>query len=115
MLEVFPRLSDEKSQAWFDIINRTQAFRYLAKTMLGTRLGALLNYLFTQSGSAGSLPVTHQVLAQELGSSRESIGRLFIKMEKKEFIVLMRGKILPGRNEIQLKDACNLLIDGCFF
>ena len=69
---------------------------------LHTRLAALLSNLFEQSAS-GSLSITHQELAQELGSSREVISRLLKKMEKNDFIILKRGEILPGRNKKQLK------------
>lgn len=69
---------------------------------LDTRLGDLLVHLFEQSGW-NALSVTHQVLAQELGSSREVISRLLKKMEKNNYILLKRGEILPGRNKNQLK------------
>ena len=71
---------------------------------LDTRLAALLSNLFEQSDS-GSLSVTHQELAQELGSSREVISRLLKKMEKNDFIILKRGEILPGSNKSELQQV----------
>ena len=71
---------------------------------LETRLTALLSNLFEQSDS-GSLNVTHQELALELGSSREVISRLLKKMEKNGFIILKRGKILSESNKNQLTEA----------
>lgn len=68
---------------------------------LDTRLAALLKHLFEQS-NYDALNITHQDLAQELGSSREVISRLLKKMEKNEFIILKRGEILAGRNKNQL-------------
>jgi len=70
---------------------------------LDTRLVALLKHLFQQS-NFGPLTLTHQALAQELGSSREVISRLLKKMENKGFIVLKRAAILPGRNKNKLID-----------
>lgn len=66
---------------------------------LDTRLNTRLSYLFEQSAS-GSLSLTHQDLAQELGSSREVISRLLKKMENKGLIVLKRGKILQGKAKL---------------
>lgn len=68
---------------------------------LDTRLAALLKHLFEQSGYKG-LSITHQALAQELGSSREVISRLLKKMEKNELIILKRGEILAGSNKNKL-------------
>ncbi|MDT8453053.1 MAG: Crp/Fnr family transcriptional regulator [Gammaproteobacteria bacterium] len=71
---------------------------------LDTRLSTRLNYLFEQSAS-NSLSLTHQALAQELGSSREVISRLLKKMENKGLIILKRGEILQGKNKSALKVA----------
>lgn len=65
---------------------------------LDTRLTALLKHLFEQSGFK-ALNITHQDLAQELGSSREVISRLLKKMEKNRLIILKRGIILAGMNK----------------
>lgn len=77
-------------------------FHDTAFESLETRLGALLMKLFNESSSCG-LSVTHQALAQELGSSREVISRLLKKMEKNNCIVLKRGQIMPGKNNECLK------------
>ena len=71
---------------------------------LKTRLGVLLADLF-EGSVTNVLNVTHQDLAQELGSSREVISRLLKKMEQSEYIVLKRREILPGKYRNQLKDA----------
>jgi CRP/FNR family transcriptional regulator len=68
---------------------------------LDTRLRDLLKCSFEQAGFA-ELNMTHQVLAQELGSSREVISRILKKMERNGFIVLQRGKILIGKNKTWL-------------
>jgi CRP/FNR family transcriptional regulator len=65
---------------------------------LDMRLACLLGRLFERAGTE-TLNVTHQVLAQELGTSREVISRLLKKLEQQECIVLKRGQILLGDNK----------------
>ena len=65
---------------------------------LDMRLACLLGRLFERAGSE-SLNVTHQELAQELGTSREVISRLLKKLEREKCIVLKRGQILVGDNK----------------
>lgn len=65
---------------------------------LDMRLACLLGRLFERAGTE-ELNVTHQVLAQELGTSREVISRLLKKLEQQECIVLKRGQILLGNNK----------------
>jgi CRP/FNR family transcriptional regulator len=65
---------------------------------LDMRLACLLGRLFERSGSE-ALNVTHQELAQELGTSREVVSRLLKKLEQQECIVLKRGQILIGDNK----------------
>src|SRR5690606_16302547 len=57
----------------------------------------LEEYLFSKSRAlqTDSLPITHQEIATELGTSREVISRLLKQMEKD-------GKIHLGRNKIDL-------------
>ena len=61
------------------------------------RLACLLGRLFERAGSE-ALDITHQELALELGTSREVISRLLKKLERKECIILSRGKIKIGEN-----------------
>lgn len=58
----------------------------------------ILNWLRKKSGIANSkdLAVTHQQVADELGTSREVVSRLLKQLEKEDKIVL-------GRNKISLK------------
>ncbi len=57
----------------------------------------LEEYLFSKSRAlqTNSLSITHQEIANELGTSREVISRLLKQMEKS-------GKIILGRNKIDL-------------
>ncbi|HHO58596.1 MAG TPA: helix-turn-helix domain-containing protein, partial [Thiotrichales bacterium] len=64
---------------------------------LDMRLACLLGRLFERAGT-DSLEITHQELAQELGTTREVVSRLLKKLERQECIVLQRGKILVGEN-----------------
>ena len=41
----------------------------------------------------GSVPVTHQDLAFELGSAREVVGRLLKELERRGWVALARGRI----------------------
>lgn len=58
----------------------------------------ILNWLKKKSALAGSneLQVTHQQIADELGTSREVVSRLLKQLEKEQFLSL-------GRNKITLK------------
>ena len=47
----------------------------------------------TQIYQSGQISITHQQLAEELGTTREVISRLLKQMEKKEMIRLSRNKI----------------------
>ncbi len=70
---------------------------------LDMRLACLLGRLFERAGS-DSLDITHQALAQELGTTREVVSRLLKKLEQQECVVLKRGKILLGSNKaIQMR------------
>ena len=60
---------------------------------LDNRVACLLYQLFSKS-TEQALEITHQDLAQELGSSREVVSRLLKDIEKKgDCIVLHRGRI----------------------
>lgn len=59
---------------------------------LDLRLAQLLNQQF-QERRTSKLAVTHQKLAQELGTSREVASRLLKEMEKRGYICLHRGAI----------------------
>jgi CRP/FNR family transcriptional regulator len=62
------------------------------------RLACFLGRLFERNNS-DTLDITHQELAQELGTSRETISRLLKKLEQQECIILRRGQILIGENK----------------
>ena len=64
---------------------------------LDMRLACLLGRLFERAGS-DTLDITHHELALELGTSREVISRLLKKLERKECVILSRGKIQIGEN-----------------
>lgn len=66
---------------------------------LDMRLACLLGRLFERAGS-DTLDITHQKLALELGTSREVISRLLKKLERKECVILSRGKIQIGENRV---------------
>lgn len=79
------------------VCGMTHMFHETSFESLETRLGALLRHLFDHSSSK-ALNVTHQMLAQELGTSREVISRILKKMEKNNRIVLRRGEIMLGHD-----------------
>lgn len=64
---------------------------------LDMRLACLLGRLFERTGS-DTLNITHNDLAQELGTSREVISRLLKKLERRECVILSRGQIKIGEN-----------------
>ena len=56
------------------------------------RLACLLGRLFERARS-DTLHITHQELANELGTSREVISRILKEFERQDCICLSRGKI----------------------
>lgn len=84
-----------------------QNFYVTAFEPLDMRLACLLGRLFERNGS-DVLDITHQALAQELGTTREVISRLLKKLEQQECIVLRRGKILVGENR-KMPGAVNII------
>ena len=75
-----------------------KSFHDTAFQPLEMRLACLLGRLFERAGS-DTLDIIHQELAQELGTSRETISRLLKKLEQQECIILKRGQILMGENK----------------
>jgi len=71
---------------------------------LDVRLACLLGRLFERNGS-DTLKITHQELAQELGTSREVVSRLLKKMEHQQHISLSRGQITVGQNKLLMDQA----------
>jgi len=71
---------------------------------LDVRLACLFGRLFERNGS-DTLKITHQELAQELGTSREVVSRLLKKMEHQQHISLSRGQISVGQNKQLLDQA----------
>ncbi|MGD8408322.1 MAG: Crp/Fnr family transcriptional regulator [Thiohalophilus sp.] len=70
----------------------TNNFYDLAFQRLDMRLACLLGRLFERAGSS-TIEVTHQSLAQELGTTREVISRLLKQFEQQQCITLARGRI----------------------
>lgn len=64
---------------------------------LDMRLACLLGRLFERAGT-DTLRITHQELAQDLGTSREVVSRLLKKLEQSQCIRLSRGQIKLGEN-----------------
>lgn len=69
---------------------------------LNARLACLLGRLFERAKST-TIHVTHQVLAQELGTTREAVSRILKEFEQQECVRLSRGRIVL-RNETGLLD-----------
>ena len=44
--------------------------------------------------NTNEIPITHQVIANELGTTRVVISRVLKKMEQEKLIILGRGKII---------------------
>lgn len=61
----------------------------------------LAQRLLNRAGPDGTLSVTHQDLAFELGSAREVVGRLLKELER-------RGWVALGRGRIELQDPVRL-------
>lgn len=70
----------------------TNTFYDLAFQRLDMRLACLLGRLFERANS-NTIRVTHQALAQELGTTREVISRLLKQFEQQHCITLARGRI----------------------
>jgi len=70
----------------------TNSFYDIAFQRLDVRLACLLGRLFERAGS-NTIRVTHQSLAQELGTTREVISRLLKQFEQQQCISLARGRI----------------------
>ena len=62
---------------------------------LEMRMACLLGQLFERAQS-DTLEVTHQEIAQELGSSREVVSRILKHLEKQGCVILSRGQIRVG-------------------
>lgn len=80
------------------VCGMVQTFYDTAFEPLDMRLACLLGRLFERAGSE-SINITHQQLAQELGTSREVVSRLLKKLEHEDCIVLKRGQINLGDNK----------------
>lgn len=66
----------------------------------------LLKYLVvkTKQLKLSELPITHQEIASELGTSREVISRLLKQLEKRKLVEL-------GRNKIYVRDGLDQLLE----
>lgn len=71
---------------------------------LNVRLACLLGRLFERA-KTGTIQVTHQQLAQEIGTTREVVSRILKEFEQQECIRLARGQIV-------LNDGSGLLDIG---
>lgn len=70
----------------------TNSFYDMAFQRLDMRLACLLGRLFERADSK-TIKVTHQALAQELGTTREVVSRLLKQFEQQNCISLARGRI----------------------
>jgi len=70
----------------------TDSFYDMAFQRLDVRLACLLGRLFERADSK-TIKVTHQALAQELGTTREVVSRLLKQFEQQNCIALARGRI----------------------
>jgi len=59
---------------------------------LDVRLACLLGSLFERAGT-GTIEITHQDIARELGTTREVVSRMLKEFERQECVRLGRGKI----------------------
>ncbi|NOQ16408.1 MAG: helix-turn-helix domain-containing protein [Methyloprofundus sp.] len=75
------------SQRMADLIGLVDA---LAFRRLDSRLAA---WLLEKSTTSQEISITHQIIAEELASSREVISRLLKEFERNNLIKLSRGKI----------------------
>jgi len=83
----------------------TDSFCDVLETFHGTvfkrlemRMACLLGQLFERA-QADVLQITHQELAQELGSTREVVSRVLKHLEKQGCIALSRGKIYVANEQ----------------
>ncbi len=101
----------EEFKQWKDFVTQTyqrrfqemlQALDAVAFLRMDQRLARYILTKMKQNG-ANELQITHQEIAQELGTSREVISRLLKQLEKKKWIEL-------GRNKIYIRDDFEELI-----
>lgn len=71
----------------------TDTFYSTVFERLDMRLACLLGRLFERA-NADTINVTHQALAQELGTTREVVSRLLKQFEQQNCISLARGRIM---------------------
>lgn len=71
----------------------TQLIEQVGFQGLDLRLACLLEQFFGQHHTPMRLPITHQEIANELGTSREVVSRLLKNFERRGCIVLHRGEI----------------------
>lgn len=115
MLSVPVRYHEKWSESfkqWKDFVSQTYQKRFhemlqvldsVAFLKMDQRLA---RYLAAKKGKTGSneLQITHQEIANELGTSREVISRLLKQLEKKKWVEL-------GRNKLYLRDDFEELVD----
>lgn len=69
------------------------------------RMDERLNEYLVEKSENNLLEATHQVIANDLGTSREVISRLLKEMER-------QGKVQLARNSIRLLDQSNITVSG---
>lgn len=82
---IFSRLS-------YRFIDMTQTFEDSVFNKLDSRLGLILKKLLTHAPK-NTLNITHQKLANELGTTREVISRSLKTLENKGFLKITRGQL----------------------
>lgn len=71
----------------------THLIEQVAFQGLDLRLACMLEQFFGQHHTSTHLPITHQEIANELGTSREVVSRLLKNFERRGYIILHRGEI----------------------
>lgn len=90
-----------KYPCWVNFVMQLSNMRFeelletIDKVAFGKLDVRLLNYLVKKSEKSNSttLKITHQIIAEELGSAREVISRLLKQLENDDKVTLSRGSI----------------------
>lgn len=93
-------------QGFLDLIERNAEFRALALSVFAERIGALVEVIDELllrrvdlrlatwlAERAPAVSVTHQEIANELGTAREVVSRILKEFERRGWITLARGEI----------------------
>jgi CRP/FNR family transcriptional regulator len=96
---------------WRLLADRLSGVLLLLEEVTFRRLGErLMRYLLErlQAGRTDELRLTHQAIADDLGSSREVVSRLLKDMQQRGILTLSRGQLRVDRSRLLRElDLCD--------